>query len=118
MTHRAAASAQVGLSYFFLAGFFACIYLDGRGIIKGVNPFTDLKDPLMLILYFWFQRTRDSASEAPAAGTLSGHQVPPPPSGVTAHVQPAPAESAPIAPVRNASSPPSAPGGGSRPAAI
>jgi len=62
MTHRKAGNAQVGLSYFFLAGFFACLILQGLGYIK-----TDLTGQLapmaMLVLSFWFQRQRITGGE-------------------------------------------------------
>lgn len=60
MTHRTAANAQVGLSYFFLTGFFLLVGLQGLGYIK-FDVIGSLKDVLMLVMSFWFMRQRTSA---------------------------------------------------------
>jgi hypothetical protein len=63
LTHRKARSAQVGLSYFFLAGFFGIIMLEGLGWIK-FDVMGQLGPMAMLVLSFWFQRQRSSSDEA------------------------------------------------------
>lgn len=60
MTHRGVAIAQVGLSYFFLAGFFGALGLQGLGYIK-LDIMSTLGPMAMLVLSFWFQRQRTSA---------------------------------------------------------
>lgn len=62
MTHRKAGNAQVGLSYFFLTGFFVVLILEGVGYIKA-NVSNNLREVLMLVMSFWFMRQRDSSAE-------------------------------------------------------
>lgn len=64
MTHRAAANAQIGLSYFYLTGYFAVLVLYGLGILK-VNVIEDLTPLTAMVLTFWFQRQRTSADTNP-----------------------------------------------------
>lgn len=66
LSHHAVATAQVGLSYFFLAGFFACIAGVGLGYLKG-DVLTILGSGVQLILAFWFmrQRTSDPPTDPP-----------------------------------------------------
>jgi hypothetical protein len=66
LTHSVAGRAQVGLSYFFLAGFFALLVLEGLGYIK-INVVDELGPITMLVMSFWFQRQRTSVDESPPA---------------------------------------------------
>jgi hypothetical protein len=59
LSHHAVATAQVGLSYFFLAGFFACLILVGLGYLKP-DIMTSLTAGVQLVLAFWFMRQRAS----------------------------------------------------------
>lgn len=68
MTHRMAASAQVGLSYAFLVGFFAMAALQGLGYMK-IDAIGALKDVLMLVMSYWFMRQRTSGDEPPIPTT-------------------------------------------------
>lgn len=68
LTHRTAAFAQVGLSYFFLAGFFAALLAEGLGYIK-LDVMGQLAPMAMLVLSFWFQRQRESAEPQAAPPT-------------------------------------------------
>lgn len=61
LTHRVAGRAQVGLSYFFLAGFFALATAQGLGYLK-LDVVGELKDVLMLVMSFWFMRQRESVN--------------------------------------------------------
>lgn len=63
MTHRQSRGAQIGLSYFFLGGFFIMAALQGFGYLK-LDVIGELKDVLMLVMSFWFMRQRESTSEA------------------------------------------------------
>jgi hypothetical protein len=63
MTHRKAGNAQVGLSYFFLTGFFTVLILQGLGYIK-IDFIGQLAPMAMLLLSFWFQRQRDTGPES------------------------------------------------------
>lgn len=62
MTHRKAGNAQVGLSYLFLIGFFAALFLQGLGYLK-IDVVNECKEMVMLVLYFWFQRQRETGPE-------------------------------------------------------
>lgn len=62
MTHRKAGNAQVGLSYFFLTGFFVVLILEGVGYIKA-NVSNNLREVLMLVMSFWFMRQRVSGDD-------------------------------------------------------
>lgn len=64
MGHKQARAAQIGLSYFFLLGFFIMIYLQGIGYLK-VDVIGELKDVLMLVMSFWFMRQRETATDEP-----------------------------------------------------
>jgi hypothetical protein len=57
--HITVANAQVGITYFFLAGFFAMIGLQGAGVFK-IDVTTKLNDVLMLVMSYWFMRQRTS----------------------------------------------------------
>ena len=59
LSHHMVATAQVGLSYLFLAGFFACVILYGLGYFKN-DIMTVLTAGLQLMLSFWFMRQRTS----------------------------------------------------------
>lgn len=83
LTHTIAGRAQVGLSYFFLAGFFALATAQGLGYLK-LDIIGELKDIVTLVMSFWFMRQRESTAETPAS------PVPP-----TQPVTPAPSESKP-----------------------
>lgn len=63
MTHRQSRGAQIGLSYFFLAGFFVMATLQGFGYLK-LDVIGELKDVLMLVMSFWFMRQRETTEEA------------------------------------------------------
>jgi hypothetical protein len=62
LTHWAVAKAQVGLSYLFLLGFFAELTLVALGRAK-IDVTSELKEGVMLILFFWFQRQRASGED-------------------------------------------------------
>lgn len=62
MTHRQSRGAQIGLSYFFLGGFFITATLQGLGYLK-LDVIGELKDVLMLVMSFWFMRQRESNPE-------------------------------------------------------
>lgn len=64
LTHWIVATAQVGLSYFFLAGYFTLLILQGLGIFKA-DISGKLEDVLMLVMSFWFMRQRVSGDEPP-----------------------------------------------------
>jgi hypothetical protein len=70
MIHKQAASAQVGLSYFFLVGFFACAILEAVGVFKTTLT-NELKDGLMLVMSFWFMRQRNTADDEGPSQTTS-----------------------------------------------
>lgn len=61
---RLTARAQVGLSYFFLAGFFGLIAAEGLGYLKEGTA-DRLTEGVLLILFFWFQRQRTSEPDPP-----------------------------------------------------
>jgi hypothetical protein len=78
MSHRKAGNAQVGLSYFFLAGFFAILILQGLGYIK-LDMIGQLAPMAMLVLSFWFQRQRESTPEIQISSEHPpGPKAPPP----------------------------------------
>lgn len=58
------ARAQIGLSYFFLAGFFGVLAAEGLGHLKAGTAQT-LREGVLLILFFWFQRQRTSEPDVP-----------------------------------------------------
>jgi hypothetical protein len=72
LTHRAAGRAQVGLSYFFLGGFFAALGAEGLGYIK-MDIMGQLAPMAMLVLSFWFQRQRETTD---AVTNVSDHPNP------------------------------------------
>jgi hypothetical protein len=72
LTHRVAGRAQVGLSYFFLAGFFAALGAEGLGYIK-MDIMGQLGPMAMLVLSFWFQRQRETTD---AVTNVSDHSNP------------------------------------------
>jgi hypothetical protein len=63
LTHRKARSAQVGLSYFFLTGFFIITVMEGLGRFK-ISLLNQMIPITMLVMSFWFQRQRSSTDEA------------------------------------------------------
>jgi len=67
LTHRIAGRHQVGLSYFFLAGFFTCVILQGFGYLK-TDITHDLATMAMLVLSFWFNRQRETVPESASPG--------------------------------------------------
>ena len=75
LTHWAVAKAQVGLSYVFLLGFFGVLIAQGLGYIK-IDIASELKDGLMLVLYFWFQRQRTSGDEPDAKDPIANPTQP------------------------------------------
>lgn len=59
------AKAQIGLSYLIVAGYFGIHVATGLEYMK---PVGDMNEMLMLVLFFWFQRTRNSGVQnAPQA---------------------------------------------------
>jgi hypothetical protein len=62
MFHRTVANAQVGLSYFFLAGFFTVLILSGLGVLK-VDVTHFLEGGATMVLSYWFMRQRSSTDE-------------------------------------------------------
>jgi hypothetical protein len=58
------AQAQVGISYLFLAGFFALIAAEGLGYLKQGTA-DRLAEGVLLILFFWFQRQRTNEPDPP-----------------------------------------------------
>ncbi len=75
LTHRKARSAQVGLSYFFLAGFFGIIIMQGTGCLK-FDVMGQLGPMAMLVLSFWFQRQRTSSDDPTPTPTPNPIQPP------------------------------------------
>lgn len=82
LSHRVIAHAQVGLSYFFIAGFLAAIAAEGAGYLKAGTAQT-LREGALLILFFWFQRQRSSEDTpaAPLTTPVLTHAPLPAPSG-------------------------------------
>ena len=79
MKHRTAAFAQVGISYFFLTGFFVAAGLEASGIVK-TSLTNELKDGLMLVMSFWFMRqrtTNDPDANTTTTTTISNSSTPP-----------------------------------------
>ena len=62
LTHRKARSAQIGLSYFFLFGFFFVMVATGLGYMK-VDVIHFMEGGATMILSFWFMRQRETGSE-------------------------------------------------------
>lgn len=64
LPHAVVASAQVGLSYLIVAGFFGVIVGEG---MKYLTPGTSdkIKDALTLVAAFWFMRQRTSTDSTP-----------------------------------------------------
>lgn len=62
LSHHAVATAQVSLSFLILVGFFAVLILEG---LKLLAPGTasSLRDLIMLVGFFWFQRQRTSTDQ-------------------------------------------------------
>jgi len=78
LLHHKAGNAQIGLSYFFLAGFFACLILQGLGYFK-IDISNNLREMAMLVLSFWFMRSRDTVAgptEPPKATPLNPTEPP------------------------------------------
>ena len=84
MTHRRAGNAQIGLSYFFLTGFFTVLILEGLGFIK-VNVSNNLREVLMLVMSFWFMRQRVTGDEPeqPSPPSAAVPTQPPPAAGAS-----------------------------------
>lgn len=64
LSHHAVATAQVGLSYLIVAGYFAIVAGEG---MKYLSPGTasGLKDLVVLVGAFWFMRQRTSDPPTP-----------------------------------------------------
>lgn len=64
LSHHAVATAQVGLSYLIIVGYLGIIAAEGG---KYLSPGTasSLKDVVMLVAFFWFQRQRVSDPATP-----------------------------------------------------
>jgi len=71
MWHTTVANAQVGITYFWLVGYFGAVAFAGFGriswdTVKELSPIT------MLVMTFWFQRQRTSTDQAaPSAPTVT-----------------------------------------------
>jgi hypothetical protein len=50
------ARAQVGLSFFIIAGYFGIKIAEGLQLIQATSG--DMNELIMLIAFFWFQRQR------------------------------------------------------------
>lgn len=61
LSHHAVATAQVGLSYLIIAGYLGIIAAEGMKILSPGTA-SSLKDVVMLVAFFWFQRQRTSDS--------------------------------------------------------
>lgn len=57
MNELLTARAQVGLSFLIVLGYFGIKIAEGLGYLKGVG---DMNEMLMLVLFFWFQRQRQT----------------------------------------------------------
>ena len=64
LSHHAVATAQTGLSYLIITGYFGIILGEG---MKYLTPGTasSLKDVVMLVAAFWFMRQRTSDPPIP-----------------------------------------------------
>lgn len=64
LSHHAVATAQAGLSYLIIAGYFGILVGEGA---KYLSPGTasSLKDVVMLVAAFWFMRQRTSEPPTP-----------------------------------------------------
>lgn len=65
--HLTVANAQVGLSYFWLLGYFGAVAMTGLGKFP-TNVLADLTPITVMVVSFWFQRQRQSAEDKPSAG--------------------------------------------------
>ena len=64
LSHHAVATAQVGLSYVCLIGFFGMLVGEGTGHLASGTS-SSLKELVMLVGFFWFQRQRTSDPPPP-----------------------------------------------------
>ena len=64
LPHHVVASAQVGLSYLCLIGFFGMLIGEGTGHLAAGTA-SSLKELVMLVGFFWFQRQRTSDPPPP-----------------------------------------------------
>lgn len=55
MNDRLTAFAQIGLSYLIIAGYLGIKVAVGLGYLKDLG---DMNELVMLVAFFWFQRTR------------------------------------------------------------
>lgn len=78
LTHRVAGRAQVGLSYFFLSGFFAVVAAQGLGYLK-TDMLSQLSPIVMLVMTFWFQRQRTSVDDPHQTNPTTAPQAQEPP---------------------------------------
>lgn len=62
LSHRMVASAQVGLSYLIVAGYLGVVAAEGAKYL-GTGTASGLKDVVMLVAFFWFQRQRTSTDQ-------------------------------------------------------
>lgn len=81
LTHRKARSAQVGVTYFFLAGCFGLIAMQEMGYFKAgsADIIPQIIPLMMLVLSFWFQRQRTSVDDPPAPPRVVQPPLPQPP---------------------------------------
>ena len=63
LTHHAVATAQVGLSYLIILGYLGIIAAEGAKYLSAGTA-SSLKDVVMLVAFFWFQRQRHSESQS------------------------------------------------------
>ena len=63
LSHHTVASAQVGLSYLIVAGYLLIIGLEGAKFLSAGTA-SSLKDVVMLVGFFWFQRQRHSEPQS------------------------------------------------------
>lgn len=68
LPHRVVASAQVGLSYLIVTGYLGIIAAEGAKYLSAGTA-SSLKDVVMLVAFFWFQRQRSTAEQPPETKT-------------------------------------------------
>lgn len=64
LSHHMVATAQVGLSYLIIAGYFAIIAGEGMKYLSAGTA-SGLKDLVVLVGAFWFMRQRTSTDPDP-----------------------------------------------------
>jgi hypothetical protein len=65
MWHWTVANAQVGITYFWLCGYFAVIVITLRGKLP-VDVLSTLTPITATVIAFWFSRQRASSDEKPS----------------------------------------------------